>query len=271
MGHRLRKGFQASIPYDTIRLKSMSTSTHWALPSQDFYRSLSPGVVHVWRAHLEDSSGQASRYLPYLSADERARAERFRVLPPRHQFVSSRGILRKLLSHYVGVPAATLRIENNLQGKPALADPSFLPLQFNVSHTSGMALLAITVEHPVGIDVEKIDRALCDQDIAARYFSPREAAHLSSLSPDLRTQQFFAYWTCKEAYLKMRGIGLSGGLAQCEIALDPDGVKANVSMTDGSIRKDECSLFRVHPGHAHIGALAVNCPSIEVSFWNWQD
>lgn len=249
----------------------MLASTYWASPSHDIFLSLAPGVVHVWRAHLEDSPLQASRYLPYLSTDERAKAERFRVPYPRHQFVSSRGILRKLLSHYVGVPAANLRIESNLQGKPALADPSFLPLQFNVSHTSGMALLAVTVEHPVGIDVEKIDRTLGKHDIAARYFSPREAAYLASLSPDLRTQKFFTYWTCKEAYLKMRGIGLSGGLSPCEISLDPDGLKANVLLTDGSIREEECSLFRLNASETHIGALAVNWPSVDVSFWDWQD
>jgi len=249
----------------------MLASTHWASPPQDLFLNLSPGVVHVWRAPLEDSPLQASRYLQCLSSDERARAERFRVPRPQYQFVTSRGVLRRLLSRYVGVPAANLRIESNLQGKPTLADPSFLPLQFNVSHTSGMTLLAVTVEHEVGIDVEKVDRALSDQDIATRYFSPRESAHLASLSPDLRTQKFFAYWTCKEAYLKMRGIGLSAGLGQCEITFDPDGLKANVTLTDGSSREEECSLFCVNAGTAHVGALAVNCPSVEISFWDWKD
>jgi hypothetical protein len=69
----------------------------------------------------------------------------------------------------------------------------------------------------------------------------------------------------------MRGIGLSGGLTQCEITLDPDGVKADVSLTDEASRKDECSLFRVNAGHAHVGALAVAWPSVEVSFWDWKD
>ena len=248
----------------------MLASTHWATPSQDLFLKLSPGVVHVWRAPLEDSPLQAARYRPYLSADERARAERFRVPYPQYQFVSTRGILRRLLSHYVGTPAANLRIESNLHGKPTLADSSSPPLQFNVSHTRGMALLAITVEHAVGIDVEKVDRALSDHDIAGRYFSPRESNYLASLPLERRTAEFFTYWTCKEAYLKMRGIGLLGGLGQCEIALDPDGLKANVSLTDGSNREDKCLLFRVNAGQAHIGALAVEGPSVEVSFWDWQ-
>ncbi|MEX0829810.1 MAG: 4'-phosphopantetheinyl transferase superfamily protein [Nitrospirales bacterium] len=186
----------------------------------------------MWRARLDDSSVQADQYRPDLLADERARAERYRFPHHEYQFVSTRGNLRRLLSCYSGVTAAELQVECNPQGKPRLTDPSLLPLQFNVSHTSGMALLAVTVEHAVGIDVEKIDRAVSDHDIAARYFSPRESAYLASLSPDHRTREFLTYWTCKEAYLKMRGIGLSGGLAQCEIVFDPEGVKADVLLTD---------------------------------------
>ncbi len=249
----------------------MLASTHWASPSPDLFQSLSPGVVHVWRAPLEDSPLQAARYRPYLSTDECARAERYRVPHPQYQFVSTRGILRRLLSYYVGVPAPNLRIESSLQGKPTLADPSSPPLQFNVSHTRGMALLAVTVDHAVGIDVEKVDRALSTHDIAARYFSPTESAYLASLSLERRTAEFFTFWTCKEAYLKMRGIGLLGGLSQCEVALEPDGMKANILLKDGPNSKDECSVFRFNAGQAHIGALAVEWSSVEVSFWDWKD
>jgi 4'-phosphopantetheinyl transferase len=171
----------------------------------------------------------------------------------------------------VGLPAVNLRFATNLQGKPTLADPISLPFQFNVSHTKGMALLAVTVEHAVGIDVEQLDRTVSDHDIATRYFSPRESAYLSSLSPEHRTQEFLTYWTCKEAYLKMRGIGLTGGLARCEITLDPDGVKAHVFWTDAPSREDNCSLFRINAGEGYIGALAVECPSVEISFWDWKD
>lgn len=249
----------------------MLTSTHWASPSSDIFRSLSPGVVHVWRVHLEDSPGQAARYRADLSADEHTRAERCRAPHPQYQFVSTRGILRRLLSQYVGVPAANLRFESNLQGKPTLADPSSLPVLFNVSHTRGMALLAVTVEHAVGIDVETIDRTISAQDIAVRYFSPQESAYLAALSPENRTQEFLAHWTCKEAYLKMLGVGLSGGLAKCEITLDPDGLKANVLPSNEPNRENDCSLLRINAGQAHIGALAVEGPSAKVSFLDWKD
>lgn len=249
----------------------MYPSTRWASPSPLLFRNRSPEVVHVWRAHPEDSAVQAARYRPDLSADERLKAERYRFPHLQHQFISTRGILRRLLSRYVGIPAAKLQIETNPQGKPVLADPGFLPIQFNVSHTSGMTLLVIAVEHAVGVDVENIGRTVSAEDIAARYFSSRESAHLASLSPERRMQEFFTYWTCKEAHLKMRGVGLTGGLAQCEIAFNPDGVKAHVSWGYGQITEDTCSLIRVRAGQRHIGAVAVNCPSVEFSFWDWID
>lgn len=249
----------------------MLTSTHWASPSPDIFRSLLPGVVHVWRVHLDISPRQAALYRTDLSEDERARAKRYRLPHHQYQFISTRGILRNLVAHYVGIPAASIRLENNLQGKPSLTEPPHPSLQFNVSHTSGMALLAFTVEHAVGIDVEQVNRNVSDQDIATRYFSLQEAAYLATLSPDHRAQVFLTYWTCKEAYLKMRGIGLSGGMAQCEIALDPDGLKATILLTNEPTRENDCSLFRINAGQSHIGALAVACPSIEVFFWDWKD
>ena len=250
----------------------MLTSTHWACPSSPaIFRSLTPGVVHVWRVHLDMSSRQAALYRTDLSEDERTRAERYRLPHHQFQFISTRGILRNLIGHYVGIPAASIRLENNLQGKPSLTEPPHPSLQFNASHTSGMALLAFTVEHAVGIDVEQVNRNVSDQDIATRFFSPQEAAYLATLSPDKRTQEFLTYWTCKEAYLKMQGIGLSGGMAQCEIALDQNGLKATVRSIHEPNRRNDCSLFRINAGQAHIGALSVDCPSVEVLFWDWKD
>jgi 4'-phosphopantetheinyl transferase len=97
-----------------------------------------------------------------------------------------------------------LQFETQPQGKPVLITASSFPIQFNVSHTRGVAFIALTTQHAVGIDVEWIDRKVQDRDIAERYFSTRESEYLASLAPPERTHQFFSYWTCKEAYLKAR-------------------------------------------------------------------
>jgi hypothetical protein len=66
-------------------------------------------------------------------------------------------------------------------------------------------------------------------------------------------------------------MGISGGLTQCEITFDPDGVKAAVVFPDDAQHDNPCSLFRINASQAHIGALAVGSSSVEVSFWDWKD
>ena len=249
----------------------MAITTYWASPPKDLLYSLVPGSVHVWRVPLNDSPTLASRYRPYLSTDELTRADRFRMPHPQYQFVVTRGILRMLLSRYVGVPPAQLHFETQSQGKPLLMTASFSPIQFNVSHARGMALIAFTNQHAVGIDVEWIDRKVQDGDIAERYFSARESAYLASLSPTERTCQFFWYWTCKEAYLKMQGRGISGGLAQCELTIDPAQFQVGLPNQNQDGQEETCSLYRITCGSEHVGAVAIARSSAQVSYWDWKD
>jgi 4'-phosphopantetheinyl transferase len=169
------------------------------------------------------------------------------------------------------VHPAQLRFETQPQGKPALITASSFPIQFNVSHTRGMALIALTTQHAVGIDVEWVDRKVQDHDIAERYFSPRESQHLASLSPSERTHQFFSYWTCKEAYLKMRGRGIAEGLAQCELTMNPDQMQIRLTEVDQQGQGEDCSLYQITPGSAHIGAVAIAFSSAQISYWNWEE
>lgn len=146
-----------------------------------------------------------------------------------------------------------------------------MPIQFNVSHTRGMALIAVAYQHPVGIDVERIDRKIQECDIAERYFSKRESAHLASLPLPERTNQFLSYWTCKEAYLKMEGKGITEGLAQCELSIDLERPEVRLSHPDQHGQKENYSLYRIGAGDEHVGAVALAWPSAQISFWDWED
>jgi len=249
----------------------MSITTHWASLPQDFLYKLVPGNVHVWRAPLNDSPERASRYRSYLSADELTRADRCRTPHPQYQFVVTRGILRMLLSQYMEIRPAQLQFETQPRGKPVLRTASSFPIQFNVSHTRGMALIALTTQHAVGIDVEWIDRKVQDRDIAERYFSARESEYLASLPPPERTRQFFSYWTCKEAYLKMQGRGIAKGLAQCEVTMNPGQCQVGLTPLDQQGQGEDCSLYRITSGSRHVGAVAIACSSAQISFWNWEE
>ena len=249
----------------------MPISTHWAFPPQDLQSSLVPGNVHVWRARLDNSPERANRFRPYLSLEERVRADRCRTPHPQYQFVVARGILRILLGQYLGAKPTEIQLAIQDYGKPMLASPSLFPIQFNVSHTQGMALIAVTHQHSIGIDVEWIDRKIQDDDIAERYFSAKESTYLASLSPSERSHQFFWYWTCKEAHLKMQGKGIPGGLAQCELSIDLDRPEVDLTLLDQQGQRETCSLYRMKVGPEHVGALAIARPTAEISYWNWED
>jgi 4'-phosphopantetheinyl transferase len=174
--------------------------------------------VHVWRASLAAPSPALAAT---LSADERARADRFRFPDDRARFVAARGIVRTLLGRYLGRAPADLRFTYGGHGKPALAEPDAASgLRFNLSHAEDVALVAVARGREVGVDIERV-RPLPDLDaVAAVMFSLAERALLAAAPPDRRHDLFFKIWTHKEAYLKALGSGVSQPPAACTILFD---------------------------------------------------
>src|SRR5205085_940988 len=106
------------------------------------------------------------------------RASRFKVPAPRQQFVISRAFLRLALSRYLHIEPRDVRFRTLVHGKPELAADE--TIRFNLSHTDGAAALAVTHDRAVGIDVERVREDVEAIDIAARFFSTREANWLRS-------------------------------------------------------------------------------------------
>jgi len=94
-------------------------------------------------------------------------------------------------------------------------------LQFNLSHSAGLALIAVGAELQLGVDIEKIREEVDTAALAQRFFSPREGAGLQALPDNLRVPGFFACWTRKEAFLKATGTGLSFPLADFSVTTHP--------------------------------------------------
>ncbi|MCC7031320.1 MAG: 4'-phosphopantetheinyl transferase superfamily protein [Acidobacteria bacterium] len=169
-----------------------------------------PGV----RARLD-------RYRTLLSPDERDREAQFHFDADRERFVIGRALARLQLSRYLGGDPRQWAFVTNAHGRPeVLAPTGVLPVGFNVSHTSGLVALAMAPTHDVGVDVERIDRALT-HDIADRFFAPAEVAALRALPGGEQPRVFFDYWTLKEAYIKARGMGLALPLRHFAFQLRP--------------------------------------------------
>jgi 4'-phosphopantetheinyl transferase len=178
--------------------------------------------MHVWRTALDVPESQVRSLWDTLTADERQRAERYIFEKDRTHFVVARGLLRVLLGRYLRQEPQSLRFTYGPHGKPVLAtDTGGGALGFNVSHSHGLALYAVTRGREVGVDVERIRPEVAQEKIAERFFSPREVTVLRALPTPLQATAFFACWTRKEAYIKAKGEGLALPLDQFDVSLAP--------------------------------------------------
>ncbi|MGB8495408.1 MAG: 4'-phosphopantetheinyl transferase superfamily protein [Candidatus Acidiferrum sp.] len=213
--------------------------------------SLAPNETHVWRVRLDVGADALRRAAECLSADENARAERFRFLRDREHFIIAHATLRNLLGGFLAYPPTKICLIQGPYGKPSLSgDFSGNPLRFNISHSHGWALLAFAYGREVGIDIEKIRPEIVTEDIAERYFSVTERNELLSLPAEIRAEAFFLCWTRKEAYIKAHGTGLQFPLDSFDVSLDPR--EPAILRGKDSERWDLCSL---RPTSGHAGAL----------------
>jgi len=186
--------------------------------------SVTADQVHVWHALLDISPSEVARLEEALAPDELSRAARFRHAADRQRFVTCRGRLREILSRYAGEAPGALEFCYGLSGKPGLKSASrgTHPLRFNVSHSQGLAAIAIAHDREVGIDIERFQADFAWEEIAESFFFPEEVSVLHSLPVPERYEAFLTAWTRKEACAKARGDGLSLPLDQLEASQLPD-------------------------------------------------
>ncbi len=214
--------------------------------------------VHVWRASLDVSSEELETLARSLSEEEQARAKRYIVESARVHFAAARGILRDILSRYLDLPPAEIRFTYGNSGKPALAgEINPAALQFNLSHSHGFALYAVTCGREVGIDIEKVRPEPAAARIAERFFSPCEATALRELPPELMPAGFFLCWTRKEAYIKACGEGLYMNLKNFDVSLTPGEPAKLLAVRDDASEASRWSLMDLKPHPHYAAALAV--------------
>ena len=218
--------------------------------------------VHIWRINLNSDELQLQFYRETLSSDEIARAERFYFPEHRQRFMAGRGTLRAILGQYLDIAPKQVEFEYQPRGKPLLAAKfADKGLLFNLSHSQDLALLGISYQHQIGVDLEYI-RTMSDlEGLAKRFFSAREYEYLRLLSPAQQQQIFFRYWTCKEAYLKATGDGLVQ-LEEIEIDLTPN--QPSKLLISG-----DWSLSELTPADNFAAAVVVAGSNIHLHCWEY--
>jgi len=221
--------------------------------------------IHVWAVRLDDATVDLDYGHDLLSSEERERAARFKFERDRRRYRLAHIALHDILSRYVPMDPARLSFDVGANGKPRL--PQALAsrgVEFNLSHSNEMALLAVCHKREIGVDIEYVKEDFEFQEVAARFFTVREVTAMRGLPARLQRQAFFKCWTSKEAFLKAKGTGLSGALDEVEIALTAaEQVRITADVPGWS-------LSELDPIDGYEGALVIANAPVPICYFLWE-
>ncbi|HLO30242.1 MAG TPA: 4'-phosphopantetheinyl transferase superfamily protein [Anaerolineales bacterium] len=221
--------------------------------------------VDIWRARLDLPVDRLDQLAATLSKDEAQRAARFHFPADRDRFIAAHGCLRAVLARYLLCEPDQLIFLTNSYGKPELDDHK---LEFNLSHSGDLALVAITQDRKVGIDLERIRGGISSQVIARQYFSKSEFAELQALPLEQREAAFFCCWTRKEAYIKAQGLGLSLPLESFDVSLAPKEPAILRATRPDPEEAARWMLFSPEIDPSYQAAVAVEGRDLEFRLWD---
>ena len=168
--------------------------------------ALRAGEAHVWLSFLPDGANVEKTVWNILSDEEQARAEKIHPADRRVEFVLAHALLRTVLSRYYPVAPSAWQFECDPQGKPFISAPiASPPLQFNLTHTRGLAACAVTLAVAVGVDAECIQPHPDLLVVAREFLASSVVRELENLSGEPQVVRFYEHWTRHEACIKACG------------------------------------------------------------------
>lgn len=234
----------------------MATVQFWEPAPQQV--AIAANEVHLWRASLEVEAAMIHQLYPLLNSAEQNRAGRFRFERDRRRFIVARANLRKILSRYLNRNAQDICFVYGPYGKPALGlEQNEGNIRFNLSHSKGWAIYAVTQHHEIGVDIEAVRSELNWRALVEKIFSEDEKSLIQQVPKSIQQQLFFQGWTRKEAVLKAIGCGLSLSPDCIEVALAT--VPLLYSAQDSWRVEGKCdfSLYDIKMTSDYVGALAI--------------
>jgi 4'-phosphopantetheinyl transferase len=163
--------------------------------------------LHLWEI---SSLLHESKFTQFLTPEELTHAHKFLQEKDKNRYIVARASLKKILSLYLKIPTNEIEFEYNEYGKPALLQElNSFSIQFNISHSHELILLAFTLHHKIGVDIE-YKKQLADLDsIAKTVFSHTEYSYWQKVAVENKLNLFYQLWTYKEALIKALSFGFS--------------------------------------------------------------
>ena len=227
---------------------------------------LSPQHIEVFLFPILEWRKDIAVLHAFLSHDECQRAERFKLEQKRQQYIITRGCLRQCLSNLTGIAPKDCVFEYLKYGKPVWSKQQrYSDLSFNISHTHSLALIAISRQHSLGIDIEKIQNIKDPQPLVSRYFSPSEQIAFNQIAVADKARAFCTIWTRKEAFIKAIGEGIAYGLDNFDVSADAD-----MQVTEIKLHKPQSIIWTAYDlpvNEGYTACLVSNADNIAVRFW----
>ncbi|MBB1075889.1 4'-phosphopantetheinyl transferase superfamily protein [Rhodoferax sp. 4810] len=184
---------------------------------------LTAASVHVWRIFPDVASTLAQDdAAAVLSNKERERAARFYQINYQRRYIYTHAQCRFILARYLNQPPERLAFHYTAHGKPQLTAPA-MPIEFNLTTSGDLALLALSLAEPIGIDCEYLRPRRDLFAIAQRMFDAAAVQQLTALQVANNSElvrEFYRHWTALEARVKRDGRGLSGHRKADDLAID---------------------------------------------------
>ncbi len=166
---------------------------------------------HAWLCNLDVAVEHGFDDLESLSRDEQQRAGRLKSCELQRRFIASRQVLRRVLARCLMSDPSDIQLDLGPFSKPFVAKPNnelANRLQFNLSHSEHLLLLAVTLDREVGTDIEVLREDLDWPPIAESHFTAAEIVHLKHVTDTDRSREFYCLWTRHEALAKCAGHGI---------------------------------------------------------------
>ena len=226
--------------------------------------------MHVWLADLDEPAYNAPKLRKIISPEELARANRFLNEHDRRRSIGARVILRRLLSIYTGIPSEVISFHYHTNGKPFMPAESGWNeqpnrrLEFNLSHSSNLALFAFSWDRRIGVDIERVRLTPDIEGLARRVLSDEEYATFRLCPAAQKAQLLYRYWTCKEAVIKAAEQTIAE-VRRIVIPLEID-MAAGWMQVKSDTSVGTWALRELEPPPGYTAALAAESPAA-LSFW----
>jgi 4'-phosphopantetheinyl transferase len=230
--------------------------------------SLSAETVDIWKIDLKLGNDHIFAHSKILSRAELDRADKYVSGKKSREFIITRSSLRIILGHVLGRHPGTLEFDYTRHGMPYLVPGTGSPdVRFSVSHSHDLALIAVTLDQPIGVDIEKVREEIDYESLARRFFSEQEHRAIMDYEGKGKPRAFFATWTRKEAIVKATGNGIASGLKQFDVSVDPDQPARLLATRWEKEIQSSWSLTNIEAGPDYMACLAMDGSSRPVQYW----